>query len=161
MSLTSLISSPEPTFVTSPRHSKCVPIVSYVQLYSCTSHDPSIDVSLVSCLLSRVFFAANRGQRANGQTEDQQESQSQQESGNGSGCSTAAAAEQVAPATVAMWTAISNPLLLISHVLRKSMELEDSPLKVVNDDEFVIERHAIPDALMDDKLIQTNSSRLA
>lgn len=41
-------------------------------------------------------------------------------SGSGSG--------STAPATasVAMWTAISNPLLLISHVLRRSMDLQQS-----------------------------------
>ena len=79
--------------------------------------------------------------------------------GSGSG-------DVLAPGTVAMWTAISNPLLLISHVLRKSMELPDSELNAVNaattatrcevdvapasQCEFIIERHATPvDAQLD------------
>lgn len=52
-------------------------------------------------------------------------------SGSGSG--------SMAPATasVAMWTAISNPLLLISHVLRRSMDLQQS--SGVNDESMTVE----------------------
>ena len=52
--------------------------------------------------------------------------------------------------TVAMWTAISNPLLLISQVLRKSMELPEPEQKnltlvpPVLQCEFIIEQHAVP-----------------
>lgn len=38
-----------------------------------------------------------------------------------------------APATsVAMWTAISNPLLLISHVLKRSMDLQQAATEEAN-----------------------------
>lgn len=69
-----------------------------------------------------------------------------------------ASGETLVPNTVAMWTAISNPLLLISQVLRKSMELQEpdanqrdgNTLNIVRVDdvasqrEFIIERHAAP-----------------
>jgi len=50
-----------------------------------------------------------------------------------------------------MWTAISNPLLLISQVLRKSMELQESEPKNTTSTattrhcELTIEQHAAPE----------------
>lgn len=59
--------------------------------------------------------------------------------------------ERLATSTVAMWTAISNPLLLISQVLRKSRELQESEMNSANTAapasqcEFIIERHVAPE----------------
>ena len=53
------------------------------------------------------------------------------------------------PASVAIWTAISSPLMLISHVLRKSTELNELNTTNATDAaphaaEFIIERHVQP-----------------
>lgn len=58
--------------------------------------------------------------------------------------------ETMSSNTVAMWVAISNPLLLISQVLRKSMELQEPDQKnttsvtPTTQCEFTIEQHAAP-----------------
>ena len=96
--------------------------------------------SLLSLSLSvshSFVYRENGGKGVRAGHHQHQELQQQQSvvqstsSGSGSG--------SMAPATasVAMWTAISNPLLLISHVLRRSMDLQQS--SGVNDESMTVE----------------------
>ncbi|XP_057377524.1 uncharacterized protein LOC130699234 [Daphnia carinata] len=99
MSLSSLISSPEPTS-TSPHHAK---------------------------------ENGGKGVRSGHHQELQQQQSVAQSTSSGSGSGS------TAPATtsVAMWTAISNPLLLISHVLKRSMDLQPTGAATNNESMMV------------------------
>lgn len=79
-------------------------------------------VSLFDSFLSFCVRRENggKGVRSGHHQELQQQQSVVQSTSSGSGSGSTAPAT----ASVAMWTAISNPLLLISHVLRRSMDLQ-------------------------------------
>ncbi|KAI9555104.1 gamma-aminobutyric acid B receptor [Daphnia sinensis] len=74
-----------------------------------------------------------KGVRSGHHQELQQQQSVAQSTSSGSGSGSTAPAT----ASVAMWTAISNPLLLISHVLRRSMDLQ--PTGAANNESMTLE----------------------
>lgn len=78
-----------------------------------------------------------KGVRSGHHQELQQQQSVAQSTSSGSGSGSGSGSTAPATASVAMWTAISNPLLLISHVLRRSMDLQ--PTGAANNESTAVE----------------------